>query len=207
LVDRNSAINHTDYNGFELGFMGRLRNGANLFGGWTMERTIVTSCDGFSSVNPNSLRFCDQSQSTNQDLGKGVTVPLQHEFKFAGSYPVIARVSVSATLLSYAGKPLNNTYVVPTSAFAGVGGRTQSVTVQLNAPYSQLYDRWNQLDLGLRRPFKFGRVQASGQFDIFNALNSHVVLTQNTSFGGATFGQPQTMLLGRMFRVSTSLKF
>ena len=218
LVDRNSSINHADYNGFEVGFMGRLPNGANMFGGWSVERTIAVTCDGDNSfsvipsrtleaTNPNVLRYCDQSGKTHQDLGANVVPPFQHEFKFAGSYPLVAKVSLSATLLSYAGKPLNNTYVVPTAAFAGVGGRTQSVTVPLNAPFSQFYDRWNQLDLGVRRPFKFGRLQATAQFDVFNALNSHVVLTQNTSFGGSTYGQPQSMLLGRMFRVSTSLKF
>jgi hypothetical protein len=94
---------------------------------------------------------------------------------------------------------------VPANLFPN-GQRTQSVTVPLNSPYSQFYDRWNQLDLGLRRPFKFGRLQAQAQLDVFNSLNSRVVLTQNASFGPA-LGTPQTTLIGRMFRISTSLKF
>src|SRR5439155_11319847 len=66
LVDKNSDINHTDYTGFELSFMGRLRAGT-LFGGWTTERTTVVSCDGPQIVNPNALRFCDQSGQTFQE--------------------------------------------------------------------------------------------------------------------------------------------
>jgi hypothetical protein len=207
LVDRNSSINHTDFSGFELGFTGRLRGGANLFGGWSLERTIVVTCDGLSSVNPNQLRFCDQSNGTNQDLGHGVNVPFRSEYKLAGSVPVVAKLSVSVSLLSYAGLPLNTTYSVPVSAFAVVGGRTQSVTVPLTAPYSQFYPRWNQLDVGARRPFTFGRLEATAQVDVFNLLNSQTVLTQNTSFGGSTFGLPSSTMVGRMLRLSTSLKF
>src|SRR5439155_18761297 len=129
LVDKNSDINHTDYTGFELSFMGRLRGGT-LFGGWTTERTTVVSCDGPKIVNPNALRFCDQSGQTFQERGTNAKVPFTSEFKFAGSYPIVAKLSASVSLISYAGKPLNIRYVVPANLFPN-GQRTQSVTVPL----------------------------------------------------------------------------
>jgi hypothetical protein len=86
------------------------------------------------------------------------------------------------------------------------GGRTQSVTVNLIPPGSAYLDRWTQLDLSFRKVFKLGRYRVDGALDMFNALNSNVVLTQNQNFG-STLGQPQAVLQGRLLRISRQIKF
>ena len=53
---------------------------------------------------------------------------------------------------------------------------------------------------------KFGRLETPLQLDIFNVLNRRTVLTANQAFGPA-LDQPQSTLIGRMFRLSTNLKF
>ena len=95
-------------------------------------------------------------------------------------------------------------WAVPTNLFPG--GRTQAVTVNLVPPGSKYLNRWNQLDLSVRRTFAFGKVKVDGALDIFNALNSNVVLTENQNFG-STLGQPQAILQGRLLRVSSQIKF
>jgi hypothetical protein len=74
------------------------------------------------------------------------------------------------------------------------------------APGPKFLDRWSQLDLEGRRTFKVGRYFVTGQVDVYNALNSNVVLTENQTFGAA-LGQPLTILQGRIFRAALQMKF
>ena len=164
-----------------------------MFGGWSADKLVTVSCAGY---DPNTFRFCDQSQ-----LG----IPFRSDFKFAGSYPIALGVQVGAMLQSYAGLPLAANWTPAASVFPG-GQRTQSVTVNLIPPGSQYLDRWTQLDLSFRKLFRLGRYRVDGALDMFNALNSNVVLSQNQNFG-STLGQPQAVLQGRLLRLSTQLKF
>ena len=189
-ADRSKA--RVSYNGLELSFAARLPRGANLFGGWSADRLITVSCAGF---DPNTFRFCDQSQ---------YGIPFRSDFKLTGSVPIVRGVQVGLALQSYAGQPLAVNWAVPANLFPG--GRTQAVTVNLIPPGAQYLDRWNELDLSFRKTFAVGRYRVDGALDMFNALNSSVVLSQNQNFG-STLGQPQAVLQGRLLRLSTQLKF
>jgi hypothetical protein len=95
-------------------------------------------------------------------------------------------------------------WAVPTNLFPG--GRTQAVTVGLIPPGSEYLDRWNQLDVEVKKTFRVGAVLFEPAVEVYNALNSNVVLTQNQSYG-STLGQPQRVLQGRLVRLSTQVKF
>jgi hypothetical protein len=189
-TDRSKA--GVGYNGLEVSFTVRLPKGGNMFGGWSADRLITVAC---ASNDPNTFRYCDQSQ---------YDIPFRHDVKFAGSYPLPFDMQVGATLQSYAGLPLAVNWAVPANLFPG--GRTQAVTVNLTPPGSKYLNRWNQLDLSVRRVFRFGKVRLDGALDVFNSLNSNVVLTENQNFG-STLGQPQAILQGRLLRVSSQIKF
>jgi Carboxypeptidase regulatory-like domain len=190
ITDRSKA--RVSYNGAEVSFVARLPTGGNMIGGWSADRLVTVSCGGY---DPNTFRYCDQSE-----LG----IPFRHDFKFAGSHPLPLDVQVGAALQSYAGLPLAVNWAVPTNLFPG--GRTQAVTVNLEPPGNKYLHRWNQLDLSVRRLFTFGKVRLDGALEIFNALNSNVVLSENQNFGSA-LGQPQAVLQGRLLRVSSQIKF
>ena len=113
-------------------------------------------------------------------------------------------MQIGAALQSYAGAPLAVNWSVPSNLFPG--GRTQAVTVNLVPPGSKYLDRWNQLDLSFHKVLKFGRARIDTALDVFNALNSNVVLQQNQNFG-SSLDQPQQILQGRMLRVSNQIKF
>ena len=201
LVDSNSSINTRYYDGYELSFNARLPRGANLFGGWSSDRIRNISCD---TNDPNKLLYCDQTQ---------LNIPFRQDFKMAGHYPLPWGLAVSGTFMSFAGnanqtdqtQSLAVNWPVPAALFPG-GQTVAGLTLPLVPPGAKFLDRWQQLDLEGRRTFKVGRYQVTGQLDVYNALNSNVVLTENQTFGAA-LGQPLTILQGRIFRAALQMKF
>jgi len=156
-------------------------------------RSVAVSC---GSNDPNTWRYCDQSE---------LDIPYRNDFKFNGSYPLGWGLTAGATFQSYAGLPLAVNWNVPASAFPG-GQRTQSVTVNLIPPGSEYLDRWNQLDVSAHKRFRMGRYDVDIALDMYNALNSNVVLQQNQNYG-SSLGQPQQVLQGRLLRISNQIKF
>ena len=77
------------YNGFETSFNARLPNGTNIFGGWTMERNLLTRCD--TRDDPNELMFCDPTGAWGPDSYGGYGVPWLNEFKVSGTLPLPGR--------------------------------------------------------------------------------------------------------------------
>jgi hypothetical protein len=227
LIDVNSDINRTIYDGFELSFTARLPRRVVVFGGWSNDRLITVTCDQY---DPNKLRFCDQTGKTFQEFGKTSTPPFRSDFKISGSYPVGWGIEVSGVFLSYAGK--GNSYTaqdpslgvywsVPASVFpngqrtrvvtsapillAG-GSQTQAPGVNLISPNTKFQDRWNQLDLSAKRTFKFGAKEFQGQIAVFNVTNNNVVLQEVQSYG-ANLGQPQNFLQARLLRLALLVNF
>jgi hypothetical protein len=68
------------YRGFEFSMMARLPGGGSIFGGWTVDKTTINSCQDEQDRgdNPNRLRFCDQN---------AYPIPYVHELKVSGSLP------------------------------------------------------------------------------------------------------------------------
>ena len=71
--------------------------------------------------------------------------------------------------------------------------------VPLTPPGTEFLGRHNQLDVRLRRTFQIAGFAIEPQFDVYNALNSGVVLSENQTFGTA-LGRPVTILQGRLLR-------
>ncbi|HEX7793190.1 MAG TPA: carboxypeptidase regulatory-like domain-containing protein [Vicinamibacterales bacterium] len=189
-TDRSTS--RVNYNGLEVAFAARLPKGATMFGGWSADKVVTVAC---AVADPNALRYCDQSQ---------YKMPFQSDFKFAGSQPLPFGVQLGANFASYAGAPLAVNWSVPANLFPG--GRTQSVTVNLTPPGSKFLNRWSQLDLSFHKIFRVQRMRIDGALDMFNALNSNVVLSENQNYG-TSLGQPQAVLQGRLLRLSAQIKF
>ena len=235
------------YTGFELGTSARLPRRTLVFAGWTFERTIDVDCGmNITSVtffynDPNSLRFCDQSGEQFQNLGQNAAIPFRHELKINGNVPLWYGFEVSASFQSYAGavKSVNGGLgwtltrgstrypsdcsvpgctpgaIVLPSRYAG----DPSITVQLVSPGLRYEPRWNQLDFGVRRSFRFGGRTVQAQVDLFNALNANNVLTETTTLGSNvsiapflsndpnTGGVPRSFLQPRIIRLGLQFRF
>ena len=212
--DRHDPARSNVYNGFELGVNARLPRRMLVFGGWSLDRTVDVDCSMNTASasatlnNPNTLRFCDQSGATHQDLGANATIPFQNGFKFNGNVPLVYGIEASASLQSYPGvikaaaggvswtitrgsTRYPNDCTVPgctpgaivlPSRFAG----DPAITVQLASPGTRYEPRWNQLDFGVRRTFHFGGTRVvQAQVDLFNALNSNAILSEGTALTSA----------------------
>ncbi len=93
---------------------------------------------------------------------------------------------------------------MPAAVFPG--GRTVPVTVDLIPPGTKFLDRWNQLDISVKRRFRMGGVATLPSIDIYNLNNSGVVLTEQETFG-PTLAQPVSNLPGRLMRLGVMVKF
>lgn len=203
-LDTTSKNDGRTYDGIELSGNARLKNGATLYGGWSTERTVQTVCES-DATNPNSFRFCDQTGGLYQDLGATAKIPFRWDAKLAATYPLPLQIKGSMAFTSTAGAALNVNWSPAATVFPG-GQRTQAVTIKLIPPGTKYLERRNQLDIGVRRPFKVGRMQMIPGLDIFNSLNSKAVLQSNQNYG-ISLDQPQSTLIGRMFRAATQVSW
>ncbi|MBI3490314.1 MAG: hypothetical protein HY047_00700, partial [Acidobacteria bacterium] len=188
-------------------------HGANIYGGVSTGRMLTVNCE---VDNPNSLRYCDQS-----DLG----IPYLTQFKISGAYPLPYGVQISGNWQGYPGTPggtanqdgaynatnnrvndpsLNVNYQIDRTVIPSLV--QSSLTVPLLKPGTKYLDRWNQVDVRLAKKFKVRQVNLQGQLDIFNVLNSSSILTSNETFG-SSLDRPATILQGRLLAVGMQLSF
>lgn len=209
LVDQfetNSTNNTRRFNGFDVSVDARPMSGTTLFGGITVGKQLDNNCD---VPDPNQLRFCDQTPY----LG------YQTVAKVSGTHMLPGGVIVSGTLQSYPGNPVNAQAagdVASPEAGLGVAWQvtravvptlTQAlITVPLIPPGSKYLDRYNQVDFRVGKRFRLGNKSLDANLDIFNALNTNVVLRVTETFGAA-LDRPLEIPLARLFRVSASVRF
>jgi hypothetical protein len=180
-----------------------------------MSAGTTTTISGNRLNDPNSLRFCDYFGNLNQDLGAFGDLPWNQEFKLQGAIPIKWGFVFSASLYSSryneagaTGGTTNNGYltrlwtitaastypkncvgctpgarVFPTGFVLGQA----SETIQLAAPGQVLAPRLNQLDLSMKKVFKFReRYTLEPEAQVFNLTNSNAAVLESTSLGSDT---------------------
>ena len=213
----NSEINHRDYQAYEASVTSRLFEGGSINFGWAMERARRVSCD---TPNPNQLRFCDHTGELYQELGRVAKIPYRHEFKLSLAQQLPYGFNVGASFVSFAGanrivgaggaaNVVGSTgsvaWPVPAALFPG--GITEAVTLSLLSPGVSFLDRWNQLDLSVRRNFRVGgRFELRPALEMYNLTNGAVVLSRNNNFGPA-LDTPLSVLQGRLTKLTLLVKF
>jgi hypothetical protein len=192
-LDTNSTERTRVYRGVDASFNLRMRNGATIFGGTSTGHTTQVTCE---VEDPNSLRFCDDTQYEN---------PFRTSFKLAGSYPLPYDVRVGANFQSSPGGDRGITYQVTRTL---VPTLTQtSVNVRLNDPNTLFNDRIKQLDVTISRTFRVnGRVQIRPEAGLFNLLNANPVLSVTNTFGPA-FDRVNSILDPRLVRLGLTARF
>ena len=219
---RNSDMNKDVYNGIEAGFNGRLPNGATVFGGWTMERNIMTRCD--QPENPNRLLFCNAGD---------YDIPWLHDFKVSGMVPLPGGWSLSGSaqfypaqeiaagggtdnfggtnqggstfddLHAYVGNVRYNTTVADFEALGAT--RTQGLTVPLMPPGSLFADRLTQIDVSVRKTFTLPNgIRWDVQADVYNLPNYFPITNFNGTYGGS-LGRASRTINRRFLQLATHL--
>jgi hypothetical protein len=163
-----------------------------LLGGTSTGRTLSITCE---VADPNNLRFCDQTQSN---------VPLQTQFKLAGTYSMPYGVRLGANFQSQPGTERIINYAVVRSILPTL---TQtSVNIRLNEPGSTYNDRVNQLDVTLSKSFRGRGLELRPELSLFNMLNANPVLAQINTYG-PSLGNVTTILNPRVLRLGLNVKF
>jgi hypothetical protein len=140
-----------------------------------------------------------------------VEEPYLTQLKALAAYTVPrVDVQLAATIQSIPGPVVNANVVYPSGVIAGTLGRPLSgnvATAVVNAiPTATEYgDRLNQLDFRVGKILRFARTRLALNVDLFNALNSNAVLTENASF--AVFRQPLSVLNPRLIKFSANVDF
>jgi hypothetical protein len=124
-----------------------------------------------------------------------------------------ADVSLSGTIRSDQGAPLQANWSAPLSAIVPSLGRPlsanqQFAVVNLVTPGDVWGDRVNEVDFRVGKIFTFGRIRTNLGLDIYNLFNSAAVLTYNQTFvPGGTWLAPLSVLTPRFVKISAQISF
>jgi hypothetical protein len=200
------------WNGVDVTINARPRPGVLLQGGTTTQRQTTDNCEvvmhaageppargtGLPAYNPSPL-YCHVE-------GTFLT-----QLRLMGSYTVPrVDVQVTASLQSLPGPEISANYVasnaeVVPSLGRNLSGGARNVTVNLVEPRSMYGERLNQLDVRIAKILNLGRTRVTAGLDVYNALNSNAVLTQNGAF--AVWQQPQSIVNPRFAKLVMQFNF
>jgi hypothetical protein len=196
-ADYGKQIEH--WNGVDASINLRIRNSTVIQGGVSTGRTSTDNCDVVSRVDNPSPLYChvDTAFLTQVKLIGTYTVP-KVDVQFATTFQSVPGPQISAIYNA------PNALVQP-SLGRPLSGGAANVAVNLIAPGTMYGDRLNQIDFRVAKMLRFGQRRVSINFDLYNALNSSAVLTQNNNY--ATWLVPQIIVLARFAKISVQLDF
>jgi hypothetical protein len=133
------------------------------------------------------------------------------QVKFLAAYTIPrVDVQVSGAFQSIPGPEIAAIYNAPNALVApslgrNLAGNAANVTVNLVKPGTMFGERLNQLDLRLSKLVRYGRTRTRFSVDIYNALNSNAVLSQNNNYGA--WLRPTFILLARFAKLGVQFDF
>jgi len=233
-VDSNDSNLKRWYNSIELNLNARIPGGARVSGGTSTERLMTNSCSA-AGYDPTLSLYCNGTQNNipwvtsaklfgtyplpwyGINVSAGLqslptalgTAPLQYGVFTAGTgftqpngigtFWNVSRTTTYAANCLGACKP--GQPVIPNLALA-------SVSIPLVAPGTEFAPRYNQVDLGASKVFRFGQTTIMPRLDLFNAFNSDAYTAVATQqFNSATYMQPSVILQGRLIRIGVDVKW
>ncbi len=203
------------FNGMDVTVNARTQDGLTLQGGVSVGQTVSDACDVRASLPELAVTIGAGLQGS----GVSQTSPYCHvatgfltQFRGLASYTIPKiDVQVSGVFQSKPGPQLSANYAVPAAVVAEALGRppagnVTNVTVNLVEPGTLYGDRINQVDFRTAKILRFGSTRTMIALDLYNAFNSSVVLTYNNAFvPGGPWLQPNSILTGRLARISAEL--
>jgi Carboxypeptidase regulatory-like domain len=171
---------------------------------------LATTTTGTSAFGPGNAGSAVTPVSPYCHVAFGVLT----QMRGLSSYVVPrAGMQLSATFQSKPGPMVAANYAAPNSLVVPSLGRNLSggapnVTVNLVPPGTMYGDRINQLDVRVAKTLRHSRSRTVLALDLYNALNSSAVLTQDSTFvPGGPWLQPLSTLTPRFLKVTAELDF
>ncbi len=207
------------YTGFDVNANARLARGGFVSGGVSVGHEVTDICQvaGQASVTYAPVAGVAASTAgtlagtlaTPSTLYCHVAPPFQADVKGLASYPLPWwGLTASATFQNRPGPQILATYVVTSAQVQNLGRPLGlgTASTQLIAPGTLYGDRVTQMDVRFGKLFRFSRTRIQASIDIFNALNSSAILTQNNTYGAA-WQTPTQLLQGRLVKFGAQLDF
>jgi len=187
------------WNGVDVNFNVRLRQGIILQGGTSTGRTTTDNCDIVAKIDNPSKRFCH------------VDTAFQTQVKLLGTYLVPkADVQLAATFRSLPGPNIIANYVasnalVQPSLGRPLSGGAANVTVNIVEPGTMYGEQTNLVDLRFSKILRFSKYRTALSLDLANAFNSSGVTSLNNNF--AAWQVPTGIHLARIAKISANFDF
>ena len=198
-----TATRSRRWNGVDVNFNVRLRQGILVQGGMSTGRTSTDNCDC------GKCRATVDRTSASQ-LDCHVETAFLTQVKFLGTYTVPkVDVQIAATFRSLPGPQILANHVateLPGAALAWTSalGRRANVTVNIVEPGTMYGEQTNLLDLRFSKLFRFAKYRTSVNLDLANAFNSSGVTTLNNNYAA---WQVPTVFTWRVSRRSAPVRF
>jgi hypothetical protein len=193
------------WNGVEINFTARVRDGLTFQGGTSTGRLATNDCELRELLPETGLLnpFCNE------------TPPFTTQFKGLGSYVIpIIDVQLSGTFQSLVGDQLAANYSFTSAEVAQslgrpLSGNAQFATINLVDPGDVYGDRINQLDFRVSKILRFRGTRAQLALDLYNALNANSVESYNQTFvaGSGSWPRPTSILEARFIKITTQFDF
>ena len=204
------------WNGLDVSFRARLSQGLNLQGGVSTGKRITDNCAVVAN-QPEMLLSAENLSAPNSNVWLPAEwchqeEPFLTQVKLSGSYTIPkVEMLVSGTLQSLPGPLIAANYratnaVVKPALGRVLSGGDSNMTINIVEPGTMYGERVNQLDLRVGKILSVGRMRASINLDLYNALNGDTILTQNNTYG-AVWQRPTSILLARFAKISTTVTF
>lgn len=202
--------NQQDYwDGVDATVNARPRPGMFFQGGVSTGRRVEDNCEVVTKVDNPSALYCHRVEPMLTFVkGYGsYTIP-KVDVQFSGTYQTKPGPLVEAIYTA------TNAEIAP-SLGRNLAGAATSVDVHLlpPGPYTTTNggsgtvhgERLHQVDFRISKLLHFGGTRARANMDIYNALNSSAVISQNDAFGD--WQRPTEILIARFVKFSVQLDF
>jgi len=195
------------WSGIDLSVNARTLFGLTMNGGVSTGRTLTDNCEILAQVREAGLLgapYCRQLTNFLTDM------------KVQGAYTIPKiTVQVGVSFRSSPGPVLAANAVVPNAVVRESLGRDLSggaanVTVNIVEPGAMYGDRLNQLDLRFGKIVQTGQLRSVIHVDVYNAINSNAVLTENAAYRDVTVSGwriPTSILPARFVKFGVQLDF
>jgi hypothetical protein len=193
---RRNADRTRKYNGLELTARKRFSN-----------RWMVNASANFQTTKyyygAPDLAYQDPTDVAMLDGAETGTANARWLGKLTGLYVLPWQdIGISGFFNARQGYPFNR-YILSPSRTGGIG----TVNIDIDRWGDVRYDNFYQLDMRVEKQFTFGRTKWSAAFDVFNLMNSNVVLGREDQMNSTRANFVEEVLAPRVARFGVRLSF
>jgi len=193
---RRNADRTREYHGLELTARKRFSDR------WMVNASANLQSTTYNYGGPN-VSYQDPTDIEKLDGAQTGTANARWLGKLTGLYVLPwYDIGVSGFLNMRQGYPFNRVILSPTRT-GGIG----TANVDIDRWGDSRYENFYQLDMRVEKQFQFGRTKWSAAFDVFNVLNSNVVLARTTQQNSTRANFVTEVLAPRVARVGVRLSF